>query len=267
MATMAGQRPIQFRDYLPETFRVDEVNGVSFLNTFLAAFEALFEELEAEIEGQSGATAGGIPDLFSPDTTPPAELAHRPPGSEADFLSYLASWVALPLRGEKDVAFNRALFHALLPLVERRGTLPGLDASLRAWLRGDLLEESPPLLILTDLTRAFNDVDATFQLGQTATLGVDTALGEGPPFFFIADLVTDPTIPELRTAAGLDRFQRAARGLLEAERPAHTYYQLRVRAHTMELAPPGETTINGRPGAQVGASTLLWDQPWIYDSQ
>jgi len=262
-----NQRPIQFRDYLPETFRVDGVDGVSFLSTFLTAFEALFEELEGEIEGQPGGTVGGIPDLFSPATTPPAELAHLAPGSELDFLQYLASWTALPLRGEKDVPFNRALFDAMLPLIARRGTLPGLDALLRAWLRGDLLDASPPPLILTDLTRAFNDVDAVLQLGETATLGVDTVLGEGPPFYFVADLVTDPSVLELRNPAGLDRFQRAARALLEAERPAHTYYQLRVRAHTMQLAPPGQTTIDGSPGAQIGESTLLWSEPWIYDGQ
>lgn len=263
----AEQRPIRFRDYLPETFRADEVNGVSFLTTFLAAFEVLFEELEAEIEGQPGGTSGGVPDLFSSSTTPPAELVHRSPNSEADFLSYLASWIALPLRADKDVGFNRALFADALPLIARRGTLPGLDALLRIWLRGDLLETEPPLLILADLTRAFNDVDAVFQLGQTATLGVDTALGEGPPFFFVADLVTNPTVAELRAPAGLDRFQRAARALLDAEKPAHTYYQLRVRAHTMQLAPPGETTIDGQPAARIGATTLLWDEPWTYDSQ
>src|SRR5437899_2626932 len=46
-------RPIQFRDYLPEVFRADEVEGVSFLSKFLQSFEALFEELEAAIEGST----------------------------------------------------------------------------------------------------------------------------------------------------------------------------------------------------------------------
>jgi phage tail-like protein len=265
MAMTANQRPIRFRDHLPEAFRIDEVDGVSFLSTFLTAFERLYEELEAEIEGPPGAATGGIPDLFSPATTPPGEFVHRAPGSDAAFLDYLASWIAMPLRGDKDVAFNRRLFAATLPLIVRRGTLPGLDALMRDWLRDDLLDESTP--ILTDLTRAFNDVDAVLQLGATATLGVDTVVGEGPPFFFVADLVTDPTVVELRTPDGLDRFQRAALALLDAERPAHTYYQLRVRAHTMQLAPPTKTTIDDRPGAQIGVTTLLWDSPWVHDDQ
>jgi|tagenome__1003787_1003787.scaffolds.fasta_scaffold20960132_4 phage tail-like protein len=262
----ANERPIRFRDHLPEAFRPTTVDGVDFLSTFLTAFERLFEELEAEIEGRPGAASGGIPDLFSPALTPPAQFVHRIPGSAADFLGHLASWTALPLRDDQDVAFNRGLFDALLRLIEQRGTLPGLDAMLRAWLRGDLLPSSA-LLIVTDLTRAFPDVDAVFQLGRTATLGVDTVLGEGPPFFFIVDLVTDPAVADLRAPAGLDRFQRAARALIEAERPAHTYYQLRVRAHTMQLAPTGQTTIDGRPGAQIGRTTLLWDSPVVHDGQ
>ncbi len=265
----SGQRPIQFRDYLPEIFRAAEVDGVSVLSTFLQAFEALFEEIQAEIEGTPDGTSGGIPDLFSPNSTPPPQFRHRPQ-SDADYLSYLASWIALPLRPEKSVAFNRALFTAALPLIAQRSTLPGLDALLRIWLQGDLLQTTPPvppLLILSDLTRAFNDVDTVFQLGQTATLGVDTVLGEGPPSFFVVDLVADPTVSALRTPAGLDLFQRAARALLDGDKPAHTCYHLSIRAHTMQLAEPGQTAIDGRPGAQIGETTLLWDEPWGYDSE
>ena len=141
-----------------------------------------------------------------------------------------------------------------------------MDALLRAWLKDELMETAPPLLILTDLTRVHTDVDAVFQLGVTATLGMDTVLGEGPPFFFIADLITDPTVRELRRPVGLDVFQRAARFLLDAEKPAYTYYQLRVRAHTMQLAPPQGNEVDGEVYAQVGETTLLWDGLWVFDS-
>jgi hypothetical protein len=264
MAT--NTRPIQFRDYLPEVFRIDEVDGVSFLSSFLKAFEAQFEELEAEIEGMPDRTSGGIPDLFDLDTTPPPQFKHRPQ-PDFDYLNYLASWIGLPLRtdlirrqGETDadyaariMQFNRQFFKTAIapypqpndndpPLYAQRSTLPGMDALLRAWLKGDLLETDPPLLILTDLTRTYNDVDTVFQLAPErnedrnsseiyAQIGLNTVLGEGPPFFFIADLITDPTVPELRNPTGIDVFQRAARFLLDTEKPSHTYYQLRIRTH------------------------------------
>jgi phage tail-like protein len=257
-------RPIQFRDYLPEVFRADEVNGINFLSTFLRAYEALFEELQSEIEG-TPSHVGGVPDLFDPDTTPPPQFAHRSP-ADFDFLNYLASWIALPLRAEKPVTWNRDFFKTAIALYPQRSTLPGLDALLRAWLKDDLRETSPPLMILTDLVPKHPDVDAVFQLGETATLGVDTVLGMGAPFFFIADLITAPTVVELRQPVGIDTFQRAARYLLDSEKPAHTYYQLRVRAHTMQLAPPLGGGGAGEVYAQIGETTLLWDEPWVFDS-
>src|SRR5439155_13730620 len=97
-----------------------------------------------------------------------------------------------------------------------------------------------------------------------AQLGVNTVLGEGGPFFFLVDLTTDPALQELRHPAGLGVLQRAARLLLDAEKPAYTYYQLRVRAHTMQLAPAG---VVENIYAQVGKTTLLWDGPWVLNSE
>ena len=223
---------------------------------------------------------GGIPDLFNPDTTPPPQFRH-PPQPEFDYLNYVASWIALPLRAEKPAGFNRAFFHAAIPLYRQRSTLVGMEKLLRAWLKGDLLETrptEPPLLIVTDLTRTYSDVDTIFQLAPEeasgrvlgevyAQLGVNSVLGEGAPFFFMADLITNPALRELRHPAGLDVFQRAARFLLDAEKPAYTYYQLRVRAHTMQLAPPPGEEVEGEIYAQVGDTTLLWDEPWVFDGE
>lgn len=205
---------------------------------------------------------GGIPDLFNPDTILPPQFEHSPQ-SELDYLEYLADWIALPLRAEKSAEWNRRFFQTAITLYPLRSTLPGMQELLRAWLKGDLLETDPPLLVLTDLTRSHTEVDTVFQLGETATLGVNTVLGEGPPFFFIADLVTDPNVGELHSPVGIDIFQRAARSLLDTEKPAYTYYQLRVRAHTMQLAPPNDL---GEAYAQVGVTTMLWEEPLIYNS-
>lgn len=262
-------RPIQFIDYLPERFRSnttlpDEVDRVQFLSRFLQGFEDLFEELQAEIEGASDRSSGGIPDLFNPATTPPPEFKHRPKTTtEFDYLNYLASWIGLPLRPEKPLEWNREFFKSAIGLYPKRSTFLGLDAMLRAWLKDDLLETQ---LILTDLTRSHTDVDTIFQLDVTATLGLDTILGEGLPFFFIVDLIFNPDVSELRIPEALDNFQRAARFLLDTEKPFHTYYQLRIRPSTMQLAEPDQTKINGQSAAQIGVTTLLWDKPLIFNS-
>jgi len=262
-------RPVQFLDYLPERLRSntalpDEVDRVQFLSRFLQGFEDLFEELQAEIEGKSDLSSGGISDLFNPATTPPPEFTHRPKTTtEFDYLNYLASWIGLPLRPEKPLAWNREFFKAAIALYPKRGTLEGLDAMLRAWLKDDLLETQ---LILTDLTRSHTDVDTVFQLDVTSTLGVDTILGEGLPFFFIVDLIVNPNVAELRTPEGVDNFQRAARFLLDTEKPFHTFYQLRIRLSTMQLAESGQTIINGQAAAQIGVTTLLWKEPLIFNS-
>jgi hypothetical protein len=285
----AGTPRIKFREYLPEVIvtgglaRVDTAAGdqaVAFMNQFLAPIEALFEELQGEIEGTpatAGAVpvAGGIPDIFAPALTPPAELIYR--GSDPfGFLNYLASWIGMTLRPERSADWNRQFIGRAIQLELLRGTSAGLDALLRAWLSGDLLTTNPPMLVLTDLTRAYNQVDTTFQLDVNAVLGVQTALGEGPPFFFVVDLVADASVRELRNPVGLDVLQRATRTLLAAEKPAHTYYQLRIRTATMQLAPadmadaqPSEIyaqleDASGSP--PLLGTTLLWDEPWVFNS-
>ncbi len=246
----------------------DTLEIFSFLRRFLEPLETLFEQVEAEIEGRADLASGGIPDLFSPDTTPPPQFANRPqPGAgDSAFLAYLADWLALPLRPEKSVDWNRQFFKTAILLFSQRSTLPGIEGMLRAWLKGELLEGAPAPLVVSDLASTQTDADTVFQLGVTATLGVDTVMGEGPPFLFVADLVTDPTVAALRTPAGLDVMQKAARFMLDSEKPAHTYYELRLRARTMQLPPSNQISIDGEPGAQIGATTLLWQDPWVYES-
>src|ERR1700758_3438376 len=114
-------RPFKFIDYLPEVFH-PAASRSNFLTQFLNAFELIFEGLQLEIEGAPDLSSGGIPDLFRPDTTPPPQLAYRqqsgpgdfePPPQfdqrqqpglgDFDFLQYLASWIALPLRPDKSL--------------------------------------------------------------------------------------------------------------------------------------------------------------------
>lgn len=288
--------------------------AADFLRAFLTPFETLFEELQGEIEGTAATPGaapqqGGIPDLFAPALTPPIEFAGTgtatevaaQPGQQVaadaqsavdaqfvadtqsaadarayEFLSYLADWIGVALRPERPVSWNREFLGQAVPLNLLRGTLAGLEALLRAWLSGDLLTTDPPLLIVTDLTRTVNDATTVFQLNETAMLGVQTVLGEGPPFWFVVDLIADPSVPVLRNPVGIDVLQRATRALLAAEKPAHTYYQLRIRTTTMQLAPaapadqrPGEIYAQLEDDAGTPpllGTALLWDDPWVFDS-
>jgi hypothetical protein len=271
-----GSGPARRRvlDYLPEVYRTD--GGV--LEAFLAPVQEMFDELSDVVVGTGG--AGGLPDLFAPAATPPTELAHRG-GEPYDFLVHLAGWLAIPLRPEKPVGWNRTYLARAIELADRRGTLPAVTGLLRAWLDGDLQDgpDGRPTLVLTDLAGPVNGVDTAFQLGVHGLLGVETVLGEGPAHFFVADLVVDPQVPDLRNPVGLDALQRSARALLDAEKPADSYYELRVRGRTMQLAPadpadarPGETYAQlegpaiGPPADRpaVVGTTLLWDEPWVF---
>jgi hypothetical protein len=247
--------------------------------------------------------AGGVPDLFNPDLTPPPQLLSRlalddyKPAPASAFLEFLAGWIGLPLRadlirraGETDnkgepldeplynrrkARWNRHFFRTAVSLYGRRGTLAGVEGMLRAWLKDDLAEQG---VIITDLIRTHTDVDTVFQLAPEsvkdsksdenyAQVGVSTVIGEGPPYFFIADLTVDPTERGLRNPAGIDIFQREARFILDTEKPAHTYYQLRVRCTTMQLAPLHGSEVAGEIYAQMNETTLLWDNPWEFSSQ
>jgi len=127
---------------------------------------------------------------------------------------------------------------------------------------------------LTDLQPLHSDAASFFQLapeddgdrvaGETyARLGVTTFLGAGPPFFFIADLTLDQKIREMHHPAGIEIFERAARQLLDGEKPAHTFYQLRLSAEALSMRLAPENYTDWRPGeiyAQIGETTLLWDE-------
>jgi len=279
--------PVTFTDHLPEAFAQDEL-----LRRFLAPFEEVFAELRAALLG-SAPDAGGLPDVFGVATTPPPEFAHTT-STPQEYLDHLASWIGLPLRAEKPAEWNRTFLAAAIPLLARSGTRDGLHDLLRAWLAGDVLDGEVvdpdgtrrPSVQLTDLLPAVRGATSALQLGVTATLGVDTVLGAAVPGFFVVDVVTDQStggVPgasgllrlPLRHPAGLDALARAARSLLDRERPADTTYELRLRGVSLQLAPadragwapgevfaqlpdPGDPTPNG--------TSLLWTGVWVHTS-
>lgn len=262
---------------LPDVFA--EPPGADLLTRILEPLQTVLDDLADEVEL-------AIPELFDLATTPPALIRRLHPVDQVDEVTYaclafLAGWVGLTLRPPpaRSLQWNRQYLLRALHLLPMRGTLPGIDGLLRAWLADDIVDPVPhdeggPILIATDLSPHTNGAGSSFQLNETASLGVDTVLGPGPDSFVVIDLVLRSQVALLRCPVGVDALRRAALSLLDAERPAHVHGELRLRGHTMQLAPPGAPDTWGDaappyarladPDSSVPNGTaMVWADPWV----
>jgi phage tail-like protein len=134
-----------------------------------------------------------------------------------DFLPWLASWVSLSLRADWDVDTQRSFIADIVPLYRRRGTPEGLERMLEIYLQ-------PP------------DADRTRDVVEVRSHSTD------PPHFFLVQLTLSDADP-----SRLRRTQEIARAIIDQEKPAHTYYALKVVIPTMRLV----------QGLQLGRNTWL----------
>ncbi|MEZ4660544.1 MAG: phage tail protein [Caldilineaceae bacterium] len=174
--------------YLPAIFRQD-----AFAGRFLLAMEAILSGLDAERAAEFGlepvvgleAKIAQVHRLFDPQTT------------DAEFLPWLASWVAIALRADWDEATQRAFIQKIVPLYKLRGTKAGLEAMLTIYTR-------EPVTIYDD----FDEPAHYFQVKMT-----------------LSD----------RNKDSLRRKQQIARAIIDQEKPAHTFYALQIAVPTMRL--------------------------------
>jgi hypothetical protein len=191
--------------------------------------------------------------------TPPLQQAHGPgqpvvrrvpSGSGTAFLSWLAGWIGLALRPDRGEQWNRQLVRLAGRIWPWRGTQVGCEAFLNSWLRGEaratIFDPANPL-----------------QIGLVSTIGVDTIICGSVPHFFWVDLVTDERNSRLYHPDGLHELIQAAQQVLRQEKPTHTYADLRLQAHTMQIGVDPETTFGAEIGARVGVTTLLWEAPLL----
>jgi phage tail-like protein len=122
-----------------------------------------------------------------------------------EFLPWLAGWVALSLRADWDADTKRGFIREIVPLYRQRGTLAGLRRMLEIYLRplGD------------EVTR--DDVVIFDEFDQ-------------PAHFFQVQLTLSDANP-----ARLRGIQEIARSIIDREKPAHTFYALKVVIPTMRL--------------------------------
>ena len=186
-----------------------------WVGRFLLAFEAVLSGL-GDVEGL-GQIVGRLADHLHPDTAP------------AEFLPWLSGWVAFGLRADWDVATQRAFLAEVVPLYRLRGTPAGLQRMLEIYL-GSLDVQTG---------------QATGDKGAGRNVLVVDDLTDPPHFFEVRLRLRDPD-PALVRAT-----QEIARAIIDREKPAHTFYALKIVIPTMRLV---SLTLQAAEG---GTPTLL----------
>jgi len=191
--TVAVSAKGRYIKHLPGLFHKDELMG-----RFLMLFESFWGPIEAQIDN--------LPFYFDPRMTPP------------DFLPWLASWLNLVLNERWPEERRRLLLRSAASLYRKRGTKQGLQTYLEIFAgeKAQIVEH-----------RAYN-----LRLGPEARLGAGVALGTiNVPHTFTVTLHLPPissTQGEEESARQELERRRMIEAIIEAEKPAHTSYTLRI---------------------------------------
>lgn len=204
--TVPTQTVSRLLDELPAIYRRDP-----FLGHFLLAFEKVLVGIADGVPASSPGLEdqiAGLAAYFDPARTP------------ADFLPWLAGWVALTLRADLSESQQRDFLARIVQRYRRRGTAQNLV---------DLLA------IFTVATPSVTENDAPYSFTVTIQL---------PPISAFAGKPAD-------YAGFIDRQTAIAHALIEAEKPAHTTYQLNPVFPSLQIG----------VHSTVGVDTLLGTAP------
>lgn len=194
---VSGSRFSNYLGYLPAALQANPELG-----EFLLAFEHLLSN-------------SGTPLTDPVQIKPASEAVPDPPGLDQviglmplyldpqrtpeDFLPWLAGWVALSLRDDWEPAVKRRFVQNMVQLYRIRGTRAGLEQMLKLYLNNS------------------QEVVRIYEFDQ-------------PAHYFQVEL-------ELNTQ-DLENYQRKERvaiAIINQEKPAHTYYGLRILMPTMRI--------------------------------
>jgi phage tail-like protein len=203
------QRVSTLLDSMPAVFQEDRKAGApNFLGRFLLGFEEVL--LGSGTVGKRGLeeTIARLYTYFEPGATlGPDEQAPK------EFLRWLAGWVALTLREDWEEQRQRDLIARAASLYRHRGTKRGVEEFLS---------------IYTLMPVSIDESNAPFQIGVHSTIGADTLLDGGPPFFFrVHANMADP--------AKIEENFEAARAVVELQKPAHTDYALTIETPELQI--------------------------------
>lgn len=210
--TIPADQASRLLEYLPGVFQEDLQGQASpFLGRFLLAFEKLLLGLGDPAEPGLEEVIARLYRFFDPGADLTAEDERAPP----DFLPWLAGWLALTLREDLAPDRQRYLIANACRLYQMRGTKQGVEEFVR---------------IYTLLGVNIDEQNTAFQVGRHSTVGVDSFVGGGAPFFFRVRVFSPTPNPET-----LRRTKEVAQAIVDLQKPAHTYYLLNVEAPAFQV--------------------------------
>lgn len=187
-----------YQQYLPAIMQEDP-----FMGRFLLAFEKILsgvKELPSDekiIQGNSE-NVPGLEEIIRR-----VETYFDPQETPEQFLPWLAGWVALSLRDDWETSTKRAFIREIVQLYRIRGTKEGLTSVLKLYL----------------VNSGFGDNVEVFDQFDNF------------PNYFQVQLTLNDRDPEKYW-----RQSRIAKAIIDQEKPAHTFYSLKILVPTMQLS-------------------------------
>ena len=175
--------------YLPGIYQDADEENADFLQRFLLISAHLTCGIEESLEF--------VHELFDPRIT------------NAKWLPWLASWLAMPLLEGWSEEKRREIIQRTPELYRKRGTAEGLKLALRlfAEVKAEIHEGEWPYPGMV--------------IGRSSTIGKDTVLS--PPVFVSQCFTVE--LPDRKDGISRERL-RTIQALIETEKPAHAHYAL-----------------------------------------
>lgn len=207
-----GEKESKYARYLPSIYQrdIDDPSSV-FLWNFLKAFEKVLSGIE------DGVSIDGKPVKGIEEILDNIQNYFDPHEAPADFLNWLAGWVALTLKEGETWSEDkkRELISRIVPLYRKRGTKEGLEEYLKIYVG--------------DNVSVFDDL-GPLRVGVSSRVGVDTVIGGLPPYFFIVEVTFPAPNPGL-----IAEKKRAIKEIIDIEKPAHTFYRININITTLRV--------------------------------
>src|SRR5438105_7080472 len=176
-------------NYLPAIYQDADEENADFLQRLLLISAHLTSSIEESLEF--------VHELFDPRLT------------EARWLPWLASWLAMPLLEGWSEEKRREIIQRTPELYRKRGTAEGLRLALR---------------LFADVNAEVHEGEWPYPglvIGRSSTIGKDTVLS--PPVFVSQCFTVE--LPDRKDEISRERL-RSVQALVETEKPAHAHYAL-----------------------------------------